>query len=479
MNRRTKIILGIKYLFIPELKYWKPTLYAFLIFIVVIVAIGFSVNLKNTNHLEKRIGIVDYMYNYAYRDKSNVWLNYNFKLEGDSQIYGQKLYFDNHPPFNLFLFNYLHFPAKEMLGIAKGDTLEFYTDIPQKSFPFLLVPVDEGKDYKKEKNTDETVITSYGLKANGKTLFSYTKRAFVVDYSRYIHAILVLFYIVLLAGFGYNLVQKIWSIDIYIKDLDLKEQFLSELPLTENIFRPIVFDENLTLIQQIVNLRKFAPTGSDRFYQIVEVANNYWYFLNEFDKAEILYRSLLEAYPNNFYVWDGYYRMLEKQKRKNDIYALEEKLYALDSSNAETFAGWYEAAAKRKRHKYWKNRITGDNIKNEDNVKDRTFANKMMWTILIHMIAIIIHLCICAIPQLYNSLQVTDPTPRTSSSYRGEGAGLMLIFFLPDIFIAFIWGKGIIGTLGNARKKIPFALWIIFNCILSVVYTVAIYINFQ
>lgn len=356
MTRKEKIINSLKFLFIPDLKYWKTTFYALVAFIVLTLIVGFSFNLRNDN-LEKRKGVIEYSAKRTDRFRDQVWITYNYKLREDSLIYGQEMYFGNYRPINLFLFGHLEFPHETILRSKEGDSIEFYVNKTPKTFPYLLLKQEDSPRYKKVKNSDNNIITSYGLRLNGKTLFSYTKRFFVEEKCKWVYIIFFLFFIVLIAGFGYNFVRKMWSVPMYLKNLELKKDILSKLPLIEETFYPIVLDESLTLPQKITNLRIYASIASNKNGLIVDLARHYWYDLHQYKKAEELYLALNEAYPNDISVWEGYYEMLKKQKRKKDLYEFEENLYNLDPDNGKVFARWYKARGQMIRYKYWKKRL--------------------------------------------------------------------------------------------------------------------------
>lgn len=95
--------------------------------------------------------------------------------------------------------------------------------------------------------------------------------------------------------------------------------------------------------------------------------------------------------------------------------------------------------------------------------------NRIIWTLAIHLIAAAIFLCVYAFPALYSYVQNT-------TIHIGTGAGpvSIVLLVLPAVLITFMWGDDVVGTGGNAVKKILLSLWLILNVMISLAYLVCI-----
>jgi len=102
--------------------------------------------------------------------------------------------------------------------------------------------------------------------------------------------------------------------------------------------------------------------------------------------------------------------------------------------------------------------------------RTQAIKNKIAWTLLVHLFAVVAVFCIFGIPELFSWLQEWGRAGKRSSI----GA---VIIVLPAFLITFIWS-------GDADKKsisgkILLSLWMIVNVAVSLAYIIAIHMLFN
>ena len=111
---------------------------------------------------------------------------------------------------------------------------------------------------------------------------------------------------------------------------------------------------------------------------------------------------------------------------------------------------------------------TGKKAKGKPLPPKQALKNRMLWTCLVHAIAVAIYFCIYAVPALFTWVQNTDF--RAGGGYAPVG---MVLLILPAIVITFLWDGNAMSE-NSAAKKILLSLWLILNVAISLVYLVFI-----
>lgn len=98
----------------------------------------------------------------------------------------------------------------------------------------------------------------------------------------------------------------------------------------------------------------------------------------------------------------------------------------------------------------------------------QAFRNRVLWTVMIHVIAAAIFFGIYAVPALFTWVQ--------SAQFRLNGGAApvgMVLLVLPALLITFVWGGAAINRR-NVATKILLSIWLIVNVVISLVYLVLV-----
>jgi len=98
----------------------------------------------------------------------------------------------------------------------------------------------------------------------------------------------------------------------------------------------------------------------------------------------------------------------------------------------------------------------------------QALRNRIVWTCIVHFIAVAIYFCVYTVPALFTWVQNTDF--RMAGGHAPIG---MILLILPAIVITFVWGGNAMNEKGVV-KKILLSLWLILNVAISIVYLVLI-----
>ena len=120
-----------------------------------------------------------------------------------------------------------------------------------------------------------------------------------------------------------------------------------------------------------------------------------------------------------------------------------------------------------------KRRVRYNQYKKRKETK-RPLGKKILYTCLIHAAGAVLFMATFAIPKLFTYIRDTEVRLGGGRAPLG-----IVVIVLPSLFLAFLWGEGLIGTKGMIGKKLLFSLWIFFNVGITIAYIAVISMFFK
>lgn len=314
------------------------------LFILTLIVVLF-INLNSTpSDLEKREGVVSYVI-----EKNGM---YNFKLKDDMLIYGKGLYINNDAVSKFIYKQISTFPDiynQRYNIIQLNDVITFYIK-KDESFEFKL----SEKDNNLFPNLNDNIIIRRiaNSEIRQAVILNINQKQVTNSQSDYIfssQAKTILNIIYFLCIILFIIIAFLWI----LKATDKKN---IEWENKKKQVEEKQYQDFLLLEKQLSTLKisDYANIPNNKLQDVIALADLYWITNKDTSEAEILYRKVLEQYPQNINALTMYGDFLFSQGRYLEADNIMEKAFELDMDVALLAETNYNSIKQKGKAKYWR-----------------------------------------------------------------------------------------------------------------------------